>query len=66
MTPERPTSASAGDIGAASTSGIAGWQPRSYPDPAVEVLDPSFAKYKLFNASVERLATGFRWCEGPV
>ena len=66
MNPERPTSASAGGIGAASAPGIAGWQPRSYPDSAVEVLDPSFAKYKLFNASVERLATGFRWCEGPV
>ena len=32
-----------------------------YPDPAVEVLDPSFTKYRLFNAAVERLATGMRW-----
>ena len=30
------------------------------------VLDPSFLKYRLFSASVERLATGFRWMEGPV
>ena len=37
-----------------------------YPDPAVEVLDPSFAKYRLFNAAVEQLATGMRWSEGPV
>jgi gluconolactonase len=37
-----------------------------YPDPSVEVLDPSFAKYRLFNAAVERLATGMRWSEGPV
>jgi gluconolactonase len=37
-----------------------------YPDPAVEILDPGFAKYVLFNAAVERLATGCRWCEGPV
>jgi len=37
-----------------------------YPDPAVEILDPSFAKYRLPLASVERLATGMRWCEGPV
>ncbi len=37
-----------------------------YPDPAVIVLDPSFLKYRLFSASVERLATGFRWMEGPV
>ncbi|HTW28484.1 MAG TPA: SMP-30/gluconolactonase/LRE family protein [Acetobacteraceae bacterium] len=37
-----------------------------YPDPAIEILHPSFAQYRLFNASVERLATGCRWCEGPV
>jgi gluconolactonase len=37
-----------------------------YPDPAVQVLDPSFAKYRLPLASVERLASGMRWSEGPV
>ncbi|WP_310462495.1 SMP-30/gluconolactonase/LRE family protein [Sphaerotilus sp.] len=37
-----------------------------YPDPAVEVLHPEFLKLRLFNASVERLATGLRWAEGPV
>jgi gluconolactonase len=37
-----------------------------YPDPAVRVLDPRFGKYRLALASVERLATGMRWCEGPV
>ena len=43
------------------------WEPSlRYPDPAIQVLDPSFMKYRLFNASVERLATGFRWLEGPV
>jgi len=43
------------------------WQPSDrYPDPAVQILDPSFAKYRLNLAAVERLATGFRWCEGPV
>ncbi len=36
-----------------------------YPDPAIEVLDPAFLKLRLFSASVERLATGFRWAEGP-
>jgi gluconolactonase len=41
-------------------------QSERYPDPAVQVLDPSFAKYRLNLAAVERLATGFRWCEGPV
>ena len=43
------------------------WTPNlRYPDPAVQVLDPSFAKYRLPLASVERLATGMRWSEGPV
>jgi gluconolactonase len=40
--------------------------PVRYPDPAVQVLDPRFAKYRLGNAAVERLASGFRWAEGPV
>jgi gluconolactonase len=43
------------------------WSPSlRYPDPSVQVLDPSFAKYRLPLASVERLATGMRWSEGPV
>jgi gluconolactonase len=37
-----------------------------YPDPSVQLLDPAFAHLRLFSASVERLATGFRWAEGPV
>lgn len=37
-----------------------------YPDPAVQVLDDSFARYRLALAKVERLATGCRWAEGPV
>jgi len=40
--------------------------PVLYPDPAVEVIDPRFAKYRLINAAVERLYTGTRWAEGPV
>ncbi len=36
------------------------------PDPAIVSLDPSFDKYRLALAKVERLATGFRWAEGPV
>ena len=43
------------------------WTPNlRYPDPSVQVLDPSFAKYRLPLASVERLATAMRWSEGPV
>lgn len=37
-----------------------------YPDPAVQVLDPSFNQYRILLAAVERLATGCRWGEGPV
>jgi gluconolactonase len=44
-----------------------GWEPsEAYPDPAIKILDPSFAKYRINNAGVERLATGMRWSEGPV
>ena len=44
------------------------WDPSivRYPDPAVRVLDDRFLKYRLNAAAVERLATGFRWREGPV
>jgi gluconolactonase len=37
-----------------------------YPDPAVEILDDAFRDLRLYSASVEQLATGFRWAEGPV
>jgi gluconolactonase len=44
-----------------------GWEPSErYPDPAVKILDPSFAKYRIVQASVERLYAGARWSEGPV
>lgn len=46
---------------------IAQWQPsQRYPDPAVRVIDPSFAKYRLNLAKVEKIAEGMRWSEGPV
>lgn len=37
-----------------------------YPDPRVEVLDPSFAQYRIFSSTVEMLGSGMRWAEGPV
>ena len=44
-----------------------GFKPNQrYPDPAVEILDPSFAKYRIFSASVEQLSSDMRWAEGPV
>jgi len=49
------------------TNPSSGWreQPR-YPDPAIEILDARFEKYRIFSAAVERLYTGCRWAEGPV
>jgi gluconolactonase len=45
----------------------ADWKPSPrYPDAAIVVMDESFAKYKLALAKVERVASGFRWAEGPV
>jgi gluconolactonase len=50
-----------------TSANVIPWQPSPrYPDPAVQVLDQSFAKYKLNLAAVERIAHGFRWAEGPV
>ena len=53
-----------------SSSGPAfpnGWQQATrYPDPAIVALDPSFEKYWVKLACVERLFTGCRWAEGPV
>ncbi len=59
----------AGGAAAAMTISRAafGWEPSErYPDPKIQILDPSFARYRLNNAGVERLATGLRWSEGPV
>ncbi len=36
-----------------------------YPDSAVEVLEPEFLKYRVYSSSVEQLASGCRWSEGP-
>jgi gluconolactonase len=44
-----------------------GWKPATrYPDPAIVALDPRFEAYWLKPTTVERLATGCRWAEGPV
>ena len=37
-----------------------------YPDPAIEVVDSRFARYRIGNAALELLWTGARWAEGPV
>jgi gluconolactonase len=46
---------------------FAAWEPSDrYPDPAIKILDPTFARYRHNIAGMERLATGMRWSEGPV
>ena len=60
--------AGAGAAAAATLTGPAfsAWEESSrYPDPRVQNLDPSFARYRVVQASVERLYTGARWSEGP-
>lgn len=43
------------------------WQASErYPDPRIQVFDSEFDKFRLPYAAVERIATGFRWAEGPV
>ena len=36
------------------------------PDPRVQVLDERFLALRLMSGTVEQLATGFYWAEGPV
>jgi gluconolactonase len=55
---------------AATTKALAQSAPfnvsQRYPDPLVRVIDPSFGRYRLGLAKVERIASGCRWNEGPV
>ncbi len=70
MRMNRRTFLAAGTATAALASApraFAEWQPsQRYPDPSIQIVDQSFARYRLALAKVERLATGFRWSEGPV
>ncbi|MBP0949496.1 SMP-30/gluconolactonase/LRE family protein [Pseudomonas sp. 20GA0080] len=59
-------SATVAAIGALPRFSVAEPLTQRYPDPLVNVLDDSFMDLRIFNASVERLATGMRWAEGPV
>ena len=72
MTRRRLLQASAGLAGGVALAGPAAAQSFPFtpnqrdPDPAVQVLDPSFAKYRLYSSTIEQLGTGMRWAEGPV
>src|SRR5215212_9754674 len=62
----------AAGTGLAAVGGIAGGQAfdfkpnQRYPDPAVQILDPAFAKYRIYSSTLEQVASGMRWAEGPV
>ena len=48
--------------------GLSRWEsaaPIRYPDPDIVVLDPRFQHMVLGHAAIERIATGFRFTEGP-
>ena len=40
-------------------------EPQRYPDRNIVVVNPRFGKYKIGNASIQRLYTGMAWAEGP-
>ena len=54
-------------VGAAAFGQAFDFKPNQrYPDPSVLILDPSFARYRIYSSTVEQLGTGMRWAEGPV
>jgi gluconolactonase len=61
------TGGAATAVVATASRAFAQWQPsQRYPDPSVQIVDQSFARYRLALAKVERIASGLRWSEGPV
>lgn len=54
-------------LGGSALAQAFSFQPNQrYPDPSVLVLDPSFARLRIYSSTVEQVATGMRWAEGPV
>ncbi len=72
LQPRRRFLKTAAGSGLAALAGLAGAQSfdfkpnQRYPDPSVLILDPSFARYRIYSSTVEQLGTGMRWAEGPV
>ena len=61
------TAGAAAALASVAPPAFGAWEPSErYPDPYVQVLDPAFNKYRLGLASVEKIAGGCRWNEGPV
>ena len=65
-TPSTQHAAVAVSAGRGSASRWESSAPIRYPDPDIVVLDPRFQPMVLGNAAIERIATGFRFTEGPV
>jgi gluconolactonase len=65
---QNPQPTATGIAYAASGAGTSRWEsnaPIRYPDPDIIVLDPRFERLVLGHAAIERIATGFRFTEGP-
>ncbi|MEA2873807.1 MAG: gluconolactonase [Hyphomicrobiales bacterium] len=61
------TVGAAAAMAATAPQAFAAWEPNErYPDPAITSLDPAFNKYRIAQTTVERIAGGCRWNEGPV
>lgn len=61
------TASALAGLGGTAVAQAFSFQPNQrYPDPSVLILDPSFAKYRIYSSTVEQVATGMRWAEGPV
>jgi gluconolactonase len=61
--------AAAAEFGSGSGAGAARFEtsaPVRYPDPDIKVLDPRFERIALGMTTIERIATGCRFTEGPV
>ena len=60
----RTAGVAAAETGRGFSSGES-FTPIRYPDPDILVLDPRFQPMVLGHAAIERVATGFRFTEGP-
>jgi len=65
MTTHRRAALGAG-LSLLAAPALAQWRmSERYPDAAIRILDPSFARYRVALAAIMRLGTGWRWAEGP-
>ena len=51
-------------LGGSALAQSFGYTPQQrYPDPSVQILDPSFAKYRIYSSTLEQVASGMRWAQ---